>query len=241
MVDPNLRHSATPVDVVVRLSNAAGREDTGRVDVDGWNERYRGSACVWSGHPNEAVTEYAPAPTAGPKGLPRALDLGCGEGGDAIWLASQGWQVVGVDWAAVALDRARAAAADAGVEVSFVEADVTDRSRVTALAADGPFDLVTVAFLHPEVCDQTKVYSPLPPLVAPGGHLLVVAHAAAPPWADASAHEHRFLSAAEELSMLELDPELWETVFAETRTRTSVGPDGILATLDDSVVLARRR
>ena len=206
------------------------------MDVEGWNDRYRASGCVWSGHPNEAVTEYAPAATAGPNGLPRALDLGCGEGGDAIWLASQGWQVVGVDWAGVALDRARAAAADAGVEVAFVEADVTDRRRVTALGAEGPFDLVTVAFLHPEPGDRSAVYSSLPPLVAPGGHLLVVAH-------DPEHNQlglpgpqpHRLLSAQDILAALDL-PDGFQVLvrMAEPRHREAE------VSAVDSVVLVRR-
>ena len=191
---------------------------------------------MWSGHPNEALTEYAPAPTAGPHGLPRALDLGCGEGGDAIWLASQGWQVVGVDWAAVALDRARAAAADAGVDVCFVEADVTDRDRLAGLAADGPFDLVTVAFLHPEVSEQTKVYSALPPLVAPGGHLLVVAH---DPEHDQlglpGPDPRRLLSAQDIVTALDLPDEFQILVrMAEPRHREAE------VSAVDSVVMVRR-
>lgn len=204
------------------------------VPAEYWDRRYAESGSMWSGRVNATLAAVVADLTPG-----RALDLGCGEGADAIWLAQRGWSVVGIDIAASAIERARAAAAAAGVSedrLRFAAADLSELDEA------GPYDLVASSFLHsPVQLPRETILRHAATLVAPGGHLLVVGHAAAPPWADASAHEHRFLSAAEELSMLELDPELWETVIAETRTRTSVGPDGILATLDDSVVLARRR
>lgn len=78
-----------------------------------WNERYatHGDG-LWSGRANGVlVAELAGSPPG------RALDVGCGEGADAIWLAAAGWQVTGVDVSDVALERAAAAAGDAGVTV----------------------------------------------------------------------------------------------------------------------------
>ena len=206
------------------------------MDVQGWNERYQTSAAVWSGKPNEALIEYAPAATVGPLGRPRALDVGCGEGADAIWLASQGWQVVAVDWAGVALDRARAAALDAGVDVGFVESDVTDPDLLEDLTADGLFDLVTVAYLHPEPEDRAPVYSALPGLVAPGGHLLVIAHD--PEHSQLGLpgpHPHRLLSAQDIVAALDLPDDFQVLVKMALPRRRETEVSSV-----DSVVLARR-
>ena len=85
-----------------------------------WDERYaRHGEGMWSGRANGAlVTELAESPPG------RALDVGCGEGADAIWLARAGWEVTGLDVSEVALERAAAAAREAGVTVHWVLADV---------------------------------------------------------------------------------------------------------------------
>jgi hypothetical protein len=103
------------------------------------------------------------------------------------------------------------------------------------------YDLVTASFLHsPVTLPRTDVLCHAAELVAPGGHLLIISHAAAPPWARLKAeHEHRFLTPEEEIDALRLD-DAWSTVVAETRTRPAVGPDGAQMVLDDTVVLLRR-
>ncbi len=158
-------------------TNTAGRP-TGRAgDRAAWDERYR-SAAVWKDGPNAALVAHAGQLVdrwAG-SGIPQALDLACGQGGDAIWLAERGWDVVAVDWAGAALDRARSAAREHGVDVRFVEGDVTDGALLAELAPVGGFDLVTMSFLHPDPDKRVGHYSILPRLVAPGGHLLVIAH-----------------------------------------------------------------
>ena len=151
------------------------------MDSEAWNERYRATT-VWSGQPNAALVAHAPVrPTqdsgaSGTAARPTALDLGCGEGADALWLASRGWSVVGVDWAGVALDRARAAAAESGLDAHFEEGDVTDQEFLSGLSDTGTFDLITVGFLHPEPQDRARMFAHLADLVAPGGHLFVLAH-----------------------------------------------------------------
>ncbi len=151
------------------------------MDASGWNDRYSAST-VWSGQPNDALVDLVgglgprPANDLGAHRAPLALDLGCGEGADSAWLAGQGWDVVGVDWSDVALDRARTALAGAGLAARFVVDDLTDAQALAALSATGTFDLVTVAYLHPEPPDRDTIYAHLAGLVAPGGHLLVIAH-----------------------------------------------------------------
>jgi SAM-dependent methyltransferase len=142
------------------------------MDREQWDARYA-ERTVWSGEPNAALVAHAPAL---PRPGARALDLGCGEGADALWLAAQGWRVTGVDWSDVALARARAAAASAGLPATFAVGDITDPAWLATLSETGTFDLVTLAFLHPEPEDRARFYAPLPGLVAPGGHLLVIAH-----------------------------------------------------------------
>ncbi len=89
-----------------------------------WEARYASSEAVWSGRVNTVVREVAESLEPG-----LALDLGCGEGGDAVWLASRGWLTVGVDLSDTAAERARTAAASVGLganAVSFVAADLSE-------------------------------------------------------------------------------------------------------------------
>jgi len=98
-----------------------------------------------------------------------ALDAGCGEGGEAIWLASQGWHVTAADISAEALARAADRARDQDVDVCWVQADLTDWQPET------PFDLVATHYAHP-TGSQLDFYERLARWVAPGGTLLVIGH-----------------------------------------------------------------
>ena len=153
---------------------------TGDMDASGWNERYAAST-VWSGEPNAALVEMVSGLRGSPdrpagSPLPTALDIGCGEGADARWLAAHGWDVTGVDWSDVALERARSAIQEAGLVATFAQGDATDADFLAGLSPTGTFDLITLAFIHPEPEERHAAYGHLPGLVAPGGHLLVIAH-----------------------------------------------------------------
>lgn len=128
-----------------------------------WEEAHAGEDRVWSGNPNGALVSVATGLTPG-----TALDVGCGEGADAVWLAQQGWQVTALDPSGNALRRARAAAAGSGVEVEFVQGVLTD-------ARPDEFDLVSVAY--PALDLDEAPMDRLGDLVTPGGRLLVVHHA----------------------------------------------------------------
>ncbi len=208
----------------------------GIAPADYWEERYAGAERVWSGRVNQVLSQVAADLTPG-----RALDLGCGEGADVIWLAVQGWDATGVDISPTAVARGAEAAAAAGVSerAHFIAMDASDP---VALPEGQSYDLITASFLHSLVTlPRTEILRRAAERVAPGGHLLITSHAAPPPWADLAHHEHRFLTADEEVAELGLDTEQWDVVIAETRERRTTAPDGRPAALDDTVVLLRRR
>ena len=210
------------------------------MDARGWNERYAAST-VWSGEPNTALVAaltglVEPARARTGETAPTALDVGCGEGADARWLAAHGWAVTGVDWSDVALERARSAIRDAGLVAAFAQGDATDPAFLAGLSPTGTFDLVTLGFIHPEPEDRDAAYAHLPGLVAAGGHLLVIAHdpehgvrgfGGPPP--------NRLLSPEAIRGALHL-PADFEVVLAEVQPRER---DGEIVALD-SVVLVRR-
>jgi SAM-dependent methyltransferase len=197
---------------------------------DFWEQLYGEREQVWSGRVNATLAREVDAVPPG-----RALDLGCGEGGDALWLAERGWDVVAVDISSTALDRAAAEAARRGLAVEFRRHDLAD--GVPA----GPFDLVSAQFLQsPVELPREQVLRSAAAEIAPGGLLLVVGHAAPPPWATHEPDPALMPSAAEVLGALALGPD-WDVLRAEDVLREATGPDGQQAELLDSVVLLRRR
>lgn len=137
------------------------------VDADGWDARYAGADLVWSAEPNRFVVEVVDGWTPG-----RALDLACGEGRNAIWLAQRGWEVTAVDFSQVAIERARRLAADAGVDVDW------RRDDVLAHQADpGAFDLVLLCYLQLPGEQLVEVLRNARRALAPGGAVVVIAHA----------------------------------------------------------------
>ncbi|GAA1809553.1 class I SAM-dependent methyltransferase [Planosporangium flavigriseum] len=136
------------------------------MDAAAWDQRYAASDLVWSAEPNRFVAaELADLPPG------RALDLGAGEGRNAIWLATSGWRVTAVDFSAVAIDKGRRLAEAREVEVEWVVADVTEY-RPPA----GGFDLVLIAYLHLAPADLATVLRRAADALAPAGTLLVVGH-----------------------------------------------------------------
>ena len=195
-----------------------------------WEERYSGEQKVWSGNPNPQLVAEASALTPG-----TALDVGCGEGGDVIWLARQGWRVTGADFSANGLARAARHAAEAGV------ADLTEWWQVDARTFDAggrSYDLVTTHFLHPPDGGMVEVTRRLSQAVAPGGHLLVVGHAPSGVFTHLSESHRNAMFLAEEL--LTALPDDFDALVVEQRPRTMVR-DGATVVVDDATLLARRR
>lgn len=201
-----------------------------------WEAKYADVDRVWSGRVNRVLADTAASLPAG-----RALDLGCGEGGDAMWLAQHGWIVTGVDLSPTAAARGRAAATAAGVPESALRLEAGDLATWTT---SDRFDLVTASFLQswPVEIPRDEILRRATAFVAPGGCLLVVAHASAPSWARTHVpHDHPFPTPEGDLAALQLADEEWDVLARETREREVTAPDGTAASLSDSVVLVRRR
>jgi SAM-dependent methyltransferase len=196
-------------------------------DHASWEERYAAAAALWSGRVNASLAREAADLPPG-----RALDVGCGEGGDTLWLAARGWQVTALDWSQTALDRGAAQAADAGFadRVTWVQADIASWQPPTAT-----FDLVSAHFLHPEAALRRQLVPRLAAAVTPGGTLLWVGHAYNEERAAAWGGE-RFATAAEVVA--DLDPQEWDLLVADALPRPAGEHDHHDA---DEVVRARRR
>ncbi|MEU7879746.1 FAD-dependent oxidoreductase [Microbispora bryophytorum] len=200
-----------------------------------WEERYRSRPAVWSGRPNpQLVAEAAQLPPG------RALDVGSGEGADAVWLAARGWRVTGADISATALERAAAHAADAGADVAgrteWVRADLRDHTL-----PEGAYDLVSAQYMHLPGEARRTLFASLAAATAPGGTLLIVGHHPSDLLTKARRmHFPQMMFTAEEVAA-SLDPAEWEVVAAEARPRTAVDPEGGEVTIRDAVLVARRR
>jgi 2-polyprenyl-3-methyl-5-hydroxy-6-metoxy-1,4-benzoquinol methylase len=193
---------------------------------DFWEQFYGERDQVWSGRPNVVLVEEIDGLAAG-----AALDLGCGEGADAIWLAEQGWQVTGADISQAALDRAAGHAETAGVSDHIT----WERHDFSASIPTGPFDLVSAHFLHSPVDDpRDSALRKAADAVAAGGTLLVVSHESVP-WHP----EVVFPTPQEVLDSLGVDTHEWVVERLESRPRTGTTPDGDEAELSDSVVRLR--
>lgn len=198
---------------------------------DFWEKKYAAMNKPSSGVPSVVLRNFAS--TRDPQ---LALDLGCARGDDAVWLAQQGWQVVGVDISSTALKAARASAQAAGVadRTNFICRDLT---------SDFPnqvYDLVCALFLHsPMKFDRLHVLRRASESVAPGGLFLVTSHGSRPPWSWAAA-DTVFPSAEEELAELTLPVDNWRRVFVGPFSRDAKGPDGQSSTVIDNIIALER-
>lgn len=198
-----------------------------------WDGFYRESTHRWSGRPNPVLVDVVTPLTPG-----RALDLGCGEGGDARWLAERGFMVTAVDVSATALERTAGHAEEAGVG----DRVTVERHDLASTFPDGEFDLVSVQYLHsPVELARAEILRRAAGAVAPGGMLLVVGHAALPPSAPHPEVAISFPTPSEVLRDLALPGEQWRTERAEVTSREATGPDGPTGVLEDSIVILVRR
>ncbi|MFD3744810.1 class I SAM-dependent methyltransferase [Nocardia sp. NPDC058633] len=158
------------------------------MDAAEWDSRYARSELVWGAPPNSTVVEHVygldrripllPDDSGVTPPLPRALDLACGEGRHALWLATHGWQVTAVDFSQVGIDKGRTVAArlsrSVRSRVHWQTADITD---LEAAEITGPFELILMVFVHLTADERRTLLHQLSDMLAPGGMLLILGHA----------------------------------------------------------------
>jgi SAM-dependent methyltransferase len=204
-------------------------------DEKSWEERYRSRSAVWSGRPNPQLVAETADLAAG-----AALDVGCGEGGDALWLASRGWKVTAVDFSTTALERGAEHADALGAEVAgrvhWLHADLTSWAPT-----EGRFDLVSAQFMHLPAAQRQALFVRLAAAVAPGGTLLIVGHHPSdmqttmprPPMPEL------FFTAEEVADSLDLGK--WDILVTAARPRPATDPEGQEVTIHDAVLRAGKR
>jgi SAM-dependent methyltransferase len=209
------------------MNDAPDSESTTEQVRQFWESHYQQRPQIWSGNPNAVLVAMVSDRPAG-----TALDLGCGEGGDALWLAARGWRVTAVDVSVTALDRAAAHAADAGLadRIEFRQHDLGDGFP------SGTYDLVSAQFLQSPVhLPRTSILRAAAAAVAPGGMLLIVEHGAFPPWS--KHHDHTdFPTPRETLDALDLDMSQWRAERIDSPERVATGPEGQQGVLIDNIV-----
>ncbi|MFO7589589.1 MAG: class I SAM-dependent methyltransferase, partial [Acidimicrobiia bacterium] len=136
------------------------------MDRAAWDERYGGSDLVWSATPNQFLEAEASDLAPG-----SALDVACGEGRNALWLAGRGWKVTAVDFSEAGIETGRRRAAEAGVDVDWVVADVVEWEPEPAA-----FDLVVIAYLQLPAASLRNVLGHAVGALAPGGTLVAIGH-----------------------------------------------------------------
>ncbi len=143
---------------------------SGYMDADDWDDRYRSTDLVWGAAPNEWVVEQTAALPPG-----RALDVGAGEGADALYLATRAWTVTAWDFSRVGLDKAATIASRAPrtvrARLHWTLGDVT-----LDPVPDPPFDLVVWAFLHPAPAARDATLARVCEALVPGGLLVLTVH-----------------------------------------------------------------
>lgn len=199
-----------------------------------WESHYGQSERVWSGKVNQVIENLVKPLTPG-----TSLDIGCGEGGDVLWLASHGWQATGLDISPTAISRARDDAKRHEIPAALAQFVASDLDQ---WETDKTFDLVTLSFFQaPFEFPRADFLRKAASFVAPGGHLLILSHAERPSWAPPVDHAlPAFPSPEQDLEALALDLEEWAILQAEVVERNITAPTGEPAVMKDSVVFAQR-
>lgn len=211
-------------------AGAPGRDapQTPEAISDFWDQRYSEKSALWSGQPNAALVSEIRGLQPG-----RVLDVGCGEGADAVWLAEQGWEVTALEVSQVALDRAARQAEQTGVSVNWLHSGL-----VEAALPPASFDLVSAQY--PALLRTREKAAELALLhaVAPGGALLMVHHQL-PADGDSGAHSaalRDYVGLADVAALLDQN---WHLEVYETRPRNVSAGAGAHHT-EDVVLRARR-
>ena len=190
-----------------------------------WDARYRDEPELWTKEPNAQLAQFAAGLEAG-----RALDIGAGDGRNAIWLATQGWAVTALDFSAVALERAAQRAQARGAQLRCVVADWHEHPF-----GEAAFELVVVSFMHPLPDERAALFERAARALVRGGHLFIVGVVLAdhgrrgPPDPDRLYTPQRLRDALAGLDVLRCDEHTYEQDHSSGRR-----------TVTDAVAIARR-
>ncbi|WHT16277.1 class I SAM-dependent methyltransferase [Crossiella sp. CA-258035] len=197
-----------------------------------WNDLYAARPTAADPRPNSTLVDLTSDLPPG-----AALDLGCGSGGDSLWLARRGWQVTAVDISAVATQRL----ADRAQSLGLGERLTAQSHDLRESFPSGRFDLISAHYLHtPFDLDRASVLRTAAHALHPGGRLLVVDHGSTAPWSWDQDPDAHFPSPPEVAAELDLDPAEWAVARAESPRRIATGPGGRTAEVTDHVLLLRR-
>lgn len=217
-------------------------------DEDYWEELYAGTADRWSGRPNAPLISLLQdqrgkaAPASGAEVLGTALDIGCGEGADAIWLAEQGWETLGVDVSATAVGRAESAARRADVPAGRLR---FRSDGALGIPTDARFDLVCVSYLHAPSQDRREdLLVRASEHVAPGGRLFLLSHVLDGEHdhdgATSAAASQEGVTSWADAESLGLDPVQWRVLRTAEPSRAVVIPGGDVIERADHALLLQR-
>ncbi len=199
-----------------------------------WDERYRSTGALWSGQPNPQLVAEAAGLAPG-----TALDVGCGEGADALWLAERGWRVTAVDISAVALERGAAQAVAHGAAVAR-RIDWLHEDLTAWVPTEASYGLVSAQFMHLPKNPRDALFHALAAAVAPGGSLLIVGHHPSDLTTIPRPLLPELFFTASDVAAL-LDPHGWDIIVSAARERGATDPGGRAVTIHDAVLRARRR
>lgn len=197
-----------------------------------WEDIYGKASPETSGTPSKILAKYAADLAPG-----HALELGCAKGDDAVWLAKQGWQVLGVDISKATLK----IAADNAERHGVAGRVALEQHDLTKSFPKGTFDLVSALFLQtPYDFPRAKVLQAAASVVRPSGLLLVTTHQTYASWAWSASSDPE-ITAAMRLLEIGLDISEWDQVFVGPHRRMATGPNGQTEPVTDAVLALQRR
>ncbi|MEV4012562.1 class I SAM-dependent methyltransferase [Nonomuraea angiospora] len=213
-------------------ADVAGDQGSANEDAELFWERHYRTRRTGNARVNPLLAE-----TAAPLRPGAALDLGCGAGGDAIWLAEHGWHVTAVDISVTAVERVRERARELGI-ADRVTAEQHDLARTFPA---GRFDLVSAQYFHtPFPLLRGQVLRTAAQALRPGGLLLIVDHGSTAPWSWNQDPGLHYPTPTEIAAELDLDPARWTVLRADMPHRRATEPAGQTATVIDHVLLIQR-